>query len=137
MKYNLICKTSECSTQGSLCVAESQSSEVPFEIKRVYYIYDVHSGVTRGFHAHKTLQQVLICVHGKIRITLDDGKNVQNSYILDSPSSVLYVGPNLWRTMEWIESGSVLLVLASEHYDEADYIRNYESFIDWASRERK
>ena len=136
MLYSLSSLYSVSDKNGCLCVVESQSSEVPFEIKRVYYIYNVTEGVTRGFHAHKTLQQILICVSGKIKVTLDNGMGCCESYLLDCPTTGLYVGPNMWRTMEWIEADSVLLVLASEHYDESDYIRDYGQFIDWVGQKR-
>ena len=117
---------------GGLCFAESCSENVPFMIKRVYYIYGVSADIKRGFHAHKTLEQILICITGSINITLDDGKGIVEEVTLDSPSKGLYVGPSTWRTMKWLQNDSVLLVLASEHYDESDYIRNYDDFIEWA-----
>lgn len=119
---------------GALCVAEADSESVPFAINRVYYIYGVQSGVQRGGHAHKTLKQVLICVYGKIEITLDDGKGRVETTLLDNPHSGLLVGPGMWRTMKWLQDGSVLLVLASEHYNEADYIRNYDEFIRYSAK---
>lgn len=136
MLYSLSSLHGDYDKNGCLCVMESQSHEVPFEIKRIYYIYNVAKGVTRGFHAHKTLRQILICVSGKIKVTLDNGIGAHESYLLDNPTTGLYVGPNMWRTMEWIEADSVLLVLASEHYDESDYIRDYRQFIDWVGQER-
>lgn len=119
---------------GSLCVAESNSDAVPFLIKRVYYIYDVSSGVIRGHHAHKTLEQILICVKGAIEITLDNGRGNIESIKLDDPSIGLYVGPSMWRTMKWLKDNSVLLVLASEHYQASDYIRDYEEFLTWVRK---
>lgn len=118
-------------SDGFLCVAESNSESIPFAIKRVYYSYGVEEGVVRGRHAHKTLEQILICVYGEIKVTLDNGKGVASSFLLKDPSEGLYVGPNTWRTMEWQQKGSVLLVLASEHYDESDYIRDYDGFVNW------
>ncbi|WP_462362785.1 sugar 3,4-ketoisomerase [Pyramidobacter porci] len=119
---------------GSLCVAEAASESVPFDINRVYYIYGVQRGVQRGAHAHKTLKQVLICVHGRIEISLDDGRGNVQTTVLNEPSDGLYVGPGMWRTMKWLQDDSVLLVLASEHYNEADYIRDYDEFIEYGKR---
>lgn len=119
---------------GSLCVAEAPAAEIPFEIKRVYYIYGAKKGTVRGRHAHKKLEQVLICAYGAIEITIDGGGGTEETILLDDPASALYVGPSVWRTMKWAADGSVLLVLASEHYDESDYIRDYGEFIRWASK---
>lgn len=116
---------------GLLCVTEASSETIPFDVKRVYYICDVKAGITRGHHAHRKLEQILICPHGKIEITLDYGNNYIESVILDNPAKGLYVGPSTWHTMKWLQDDSVLLVLASEHYDESDYIRNYDDFIKW------
>ncbi|MDY9920642.1 MAG: FdtA/QdtA family cupin domain-containing protein [Synergistota bacterium] len=131
MSMKMIHRPGALPADGSLCIAESGSKEVPFDIKRVYYIYDVEKGIARGQHAHKILEQILICLHGEIKVTLDDGKGKITSHILKDPSEGLYVGPSTWRTMEWLRTGSVLLVLASEHYDESDYIRDYDGFINW------
>ena len=122
--------------EGSICVAEGNSPSVPFNIQRVYYSYGAEAGIIRGRHAHKTLEQILICAHGEIEVTLDDGKGSIESIILKDPSQGLYVGPSTWRTMKWVESGSVLLVLASHHYDVSDYIRDYNEFLTWVNKER-
>ena len=108
---------------------------LPFEVKRVYYIYGVKQGCKRGFHAHKTLRQMLICPYGSIRITMDDGCS-KESVLLDSPSKGLLMGPGIWRDMKWIKDDSVLMVLASEHYDEADYIRDYDAFLQYAANKK-
>ena len=118
-------------SEGKLSVVESCSFIAPFDIKRIYYTYKVNAGITRGFHAHKELQQILICMYGKIEVTLDNGEGNVDTFVLDSPEKGLYVGAQTWRTMKWLESDSVLLVLASEHYNESDYIRDYEEFIRW------
>ena len=114
-------------SRGQL-VAIEQLTDIPFEIKRVYYVYGTREGVTRGFHAHKKLQQMLICVHGSCKILLDDGteKMVVN---LDKPNEGLYVANNMWREMSDFSLDAVLLVLASEYYDESDYIRDYDEFL--------
>lgn len=108
--------------------------DIPFEIKRVYYSYGVKPGNVRGGHAHKVLEQFLICVNGAIEVLLDDGFGQTEKLVLDSPEKGLLLGPDLWHTMRWIEENSVLLVLASGHYDESDYIRNYNAFVSWVKR---
>ena len=117
-------------SEGILCVAEDNTNAVPFEIKRVYYTYGTEKEIIRGHHAHKELEQLLICVYGEIEIQLDNGEGRTETIILNDPSRGLYVGPMMWHTMKWLKSDSILLVLASEHYDESDYIRNYGEFID-------
>ncbi|WP_207668672.1 sugar 3,4-ketoisomerase [Harryflintia acetispora] len=112
---------------GMLTFLEARR-DIPFDIKRIYYIFDVAQGARRGFHSHKTLEQYLICIHGSCKILLDDGKTQEN-ILLDDPSTGLYVGPDTWREMYDFSSGAVLLVLASEYYSEDDYIRDYNSFL--------
>ena len=104
-----------------------------FEINRIYFTRDVAVGAIRGYHAHKSLRQVIVCPHGAIRVCLDDGRGHTESVDLDSPEKGLYVGPALWRTMEWLLPESLLLVFASEVYKESDYIRDYEEFRRFAS----
>ena len=113
--------------RGSLVALEAHKT-VPFEIKRVYYIFGTQSGVARGFHAHRNLKQVAICVTGKCRMVLDDGATREEAW-LDSPIKGLIIGNLVWREMHDFSADCVLLVLASEHYDETDYIRNYDDFI--------
>ena len=112
--------------RGSLVALEGTKT-VPFDIKRVYYIFDTKKGVSRGFHAHKNLEQVAICVRGSCRMVLDDGTNRVDA-ILDSPIKGIYIGNLVWREMHEFSEDCVLLVLASEHYDESDYIRDYQDF---------
>ena len=100
---------------GALCVAEAASESVPFDINRVYYIYGVQGGVQRGGHAHKTLKQVLICVYGKIEISLDDGKGGVRTTVLDDPGCGLFVGPGMWRTMKWLQDDSMKSKLSNEN----------------------
>ena len=114
--------------RGSLVALEGAKT-VPFDIKRVYYIFDTKQGVSRGFHAHKNLEQVAICVRGFCRMVLDDGTNRVDA-ILDSPIKGIYIGNLVWREMHEFSEDFVLLVLASEHYDEADYIRDYSGFLE-------
>lgn len=111
--------------RGSLVALES-AKNIPFEIKRVYYIFGTDSDTARGFHAHKKLQQVAICLSGKCRMVLDDGKKREEIW-LDSPNKGLNIG-NLWHEMHDFTPDCVLLVLASEHYDESDYIRDYDQY---------
>ena len=114
--------------RGSLIALETFQN-IPFDIKRVYYIFDTLSGVSRGFHAHQNLQQVLICVKGSCRILLDDGKHKEN-IILNSPQTGLLIEDLVWREMHDFSEDCVLLVLASEYYDESDYIRDYDNFLE-------
>lgn len=115
------------SSWGILTPIES-NEDIPFEIKRIYYIYNVNDDQIRGKHSHRKLHQILICVHGSVDIKLDNyfGSEV---YTLNDPSVGLYVGPDNWREMSNFTDDAVLLVLASEHYDEEDYIRDYDTFI--------
>ena len=114
---------------GALTFIESDR-DVPFTIRRVYYLYNVKDDARRGFHAHKALQQYLICVHGSCKVLLDDG-SVKKEVLLNNPNEGLYVGPSTWREMYDFTDGAVLLVLASEYYDETDYIRDYDSFLKY------
>ena len=108
-------------------VAIEEMKDLPFDIKRVYYIYDTLTDVVRGHHAHKCLKQVLLCVHGSCRIHLDNGHETAE-VLLDKPNEGLYIENDMWREMYDFTPDAVLLVLASEYYDEADYIRNYDEF---------
>ena len=100
----------------------------PFDIKRIYYIYGVPDNASRGFHAHKNLQQIFIAIKGSFRIKLDDGKN-SKSYYLDSPKNGLYISSMIWREMYNFEKDTTCLVIASSKYDPNDYISDYEEFI--------
>ena len=113
-------------------IALEEFKDIPFKVKRVYYMYDTVGGVTRGRHAHKSLEQVLICIHGSCRILLDDGKE-RETVLLDKPYEGLYVSNVLWREMYDFSSDAVLMVLASDFYDETDYIRNYQDFLDFVN----
>lgn len=119
--------------QKGLLVYVEETDDIPFLIKRVYYIVDVPENTERGFHAHKDLEQVLICPKGSCKITLDDGLTTE-TIDLNSPTIGLYVPNNVWRIMSDFSSDCVLLVLASKEYDENDYIRNYDDFIDYIER---
>jgi dTDP-4-dehydrorhamnose 3,5-epimerase-like enzyme len=111
--------------RGSLVSIEGQR-DVPFAIARVYYIV-ASDGSARGFHAHRRLEQLMICVHGGCRITLDDGQ-ARSEHVLDRPDTGLFIGRMTWREMHDFSGDCVLLVIASAAYDEGDYIRDYDEF---------
>jgi hypothetical protein len=114
--------------KGNITVVENENT-IPFEVKRTYYLYDVPGGESRGGHAHKALSQLIIAASGSFTVTLDDGK-VKRTFLLNRPYQGLYVVPGIWRTLDDFSSGAVCMVLASEGYDEADYIRDYNEFIE-------
>ncbi len=116
-------------SRGMLVVAEN-GKEIPFLVKRIYYMYGVDDDKRRGFHAHKNLQQLMICVSGKCTVMLTDGVEKQD-IVLDRPYDAIYINDCIWREMYDFSKDAVLLVLASENYDEADYIRNYDDFIKY------
>lgn len=113
--------------RGSL-IALEEFKNIPFEIKRIYYIFDTKEGVGRGFHAHKELKQIAICVSGKCRMVLDNGKAREDVW-LDSPTKGILIGNLIWREMHDFSKDCVLLVLASNYYNETDYIRDYDEFL--------
>ncbi len=118
--------------RGSLIALEAEKS-VPFLIRRVYYIFGTKPGVERGFHAHKALNQVAVAVTGSCEMVLDDGET-KTTVLLDSSEKGVLIGPGMWRVMKNFSSDCVLLVLADQHYDEDDYIRNYEEFQKWVNK---
>ena len=111
-------------------VALEELKDIPFKVKRVYYMYDTVPNVVRGHHAHKKLEQILICIHGQCKIKLDNGKETK-VVPLEKPYEGLYIANNIWREMYDFSHDAVLLVLASELYDEADYIRDYDEFLEF------
>ena len=117
---------------GCLTPIESMT-DVPFDIKRLYYIYGADNEQIRGKHSHKKLHQILICMHGSIDVRLENFYG-EEKYTLNDPSIGLYVGPDNWREMSNFTNDAVLLVLASEKYDEEDYIRDYDKFIDYSKK---
>lgn len=115
--------------KGNLSVVENGRT-LPFDVRRVYYLYDVPGGESRGAHAHRDLEQLIVAASGSFKVTLDDGKS-KRSFFLNRPYQGLYVKPGLWRDLEDFSSGAVCMVLASEVYDAADYIRDYQEFLDY------
>lgn len=118
--------------RGSL-VALEENKEIPFSIKRVYYIFETKEEVVRGHHAHKSLEQIFICVSGQCKIRLNNGKEM-GEVLLDNPEEGIYVAPGMWREMYDFSEDAVLLVLASELYHEEDYIRNYDDFLAYINQ---
>lgn len=115
--------------KGDISVVENGAT-VPFDVRRIYYLYDVPGGIERGGHAHKELYQLIIAASGSFMVALDDGTN-KKEILLNRPYQGLIVKPGIWRDLSNFSSGSVCLVLASEKYDARDYIRNYKDFIDY------
>lgn len=113
--------------KGNLSVVENGIT-LPFDVKRVYYIYDVPGGESRGAHAHKALEQLIIAASGSFVVTLDDGK-CKRSFFLNRPYQGLYVKPGIWRDLTDFSAGAVAMVLASEIYQKEDYIRDYNEFL--------
>jgi dTDP-4-dehydrorhamnose 3,5-epimerase-like enzyme len=109
--------------------------EVPFDVKRVYYLYDIPGGESRGAHAHQKLQQVIVAASGSFDVTLDDGKN-KKTINLNRPYFGLHIHPGMWRDISNFSSGAICLVLASEVYDENDYLRDYEEFLKYNGSKR-
>lgn len=117
-------------------VALEELKDIPFKIKRVYYMYDTLKGVTRGYHAHKSLEQILICIHGSCKVRLKNGAE-EKVIPLEKPYEGLYISNNMWREMFDFSEDAVLMVLASELYDENDYIRDYNEYLEFIKKEEK
>lgn len=118
-----------CDYRGNLSIIEAQK-DIPFEIKRVYYIWDNKDNLPRGGHAHKELWEAMIALHGSCKIKIYDGKSTID-YILDKPDNVLIFPPGYWRDLVAFADDCVLLVLASDYYNESDYIRDYDEYIKY------
>lgn len=113
--------------RGSI-TSVNNKNDLPFDIKRIYYLYDVPNNADRGAHGHKNLEQLIVAVSGSFTINLIDGKN-SKSFILNQPSQGLLIVPGIWRELNGFSGGAICLVLASEEYDESDYIRDYADFL--------
>jgi len=122
--------------ERGMLVALEELNDIPFAIKRVYYMYDTKEGVRRGSHAHKSLEQILICIHGSCKVLLDNGQE-KKIISLEKPYEGLYIPNYMWREMYDFTRDAVLMVLASEIYNEDDYIRNYTVFKEMAARGEK
>ena len=117
--------------RGNLGVLEG-GRDLPFEIRRTYWLYDIPAGSHRGGHAHRRLEQVLIALGGSFDVVLDDGVE-RKTVTLNRPDRGLYLPTGIWRELENFSAGSVCLVLASEHYDETEYLRDHDEFLKWVS----
>lgn len=115
-------------------VSLEQNKNIPFEIKRVYYLVNTAQGMSRGYHAHKKLKQILVCIKGSCEIILDDSLN-RERVVLNNFFKGIYIDSLIWREMHHFSDDCVLLVVASEHYDESDYIRDYNQFLRLARGE--
>ena len=115
--------------KGNLTVVENGET-LPFDVKRVYYLYDIPGGEGRGAHAHRNLEQLIVAASGSFTVTLDDGSS-KRSFFLNRPYQGLYVKPGLWRDLVDFSSGAVCMVLASEVYQKEDYIRDYNDFLNF------
>ena len=128
-QYSIINLPKICDPRGNLTVAESMQ-HVPFDVSRVYWTYDVPAGESRGGHAHKQCREVIIAVSGSFTVTLDNGSE-KKSFHLNHPWQGLLVETGIWRTLDDFSSGAVCLVIASELYDEDDYIYDYDEFLKY------
>lgn len=128
MNYKIIDIPKINNTKGNIGVIENDT--IPFDVKRVYYLFDVPSGAKRGGHAHKKLKQVLIAISGSFDVVLKDGKS-KETITLNRPDKGLLIENNIWRELENFSSGSVCLVLASEEFSEEDYIRSYKEYLSF------
>jgi dTDP-4-dehydrorhamnose 3,5-epimerase-like enzyme len=120
--------------RGSLGVIEA--ADMPFEIRRIYYLHDVPIGAVRGEHGHKRLEQLILCMHGRVEIVLNDGTR-QFPFTLTDASTGLYLPPGLWRRLRFLLPETVVCVLASLPYDREDYIFEYEEFLTWTRNGRQ
>lgn len=118
--------------ERGMLIALEELKDIPFRIKRVYYMYNTIEGVVRGHHAHKSLEQILVCIHGSCKIRLDNGYE-KKVIPLEKPYEGLYVGNSMWHEMFDFSPDAVLMVLASELYNEEDYIRDYDEFLKFVS----
>ncbi len=132
MNYKLLSLQTIGDERGKLVSLESNKN-LPFAIKRVYYMFDTSPDEPRGFHAHKELEQLVIAIDGACEFVLDDGKSKESLW-LNRPDFGLYIGKNMWREMRNFSYGCKLMILASDYYDESEYIRDYAEFLDIIKR---
>ena len=116
-------------SRGNLTVTEGEN-HIPFAIKRTYWVYDVPAGESRGGHAHKECKEFLVAISGSFSVTLDNGKE-KKTFLLNHPYQGLFIDVNIWRTLDDFSSGAVCLVLASERFEEEDYIRDYNDYLEY------
>ncbi len=128
MNYRLIDFNIMGDSRGKLIAAEELSEFVPFEIKRVYWIFDTLPDEERGKHAHKELEQIIVAMDGACQFVLDDGKKRETVW-LNRPDKGLYIGKNMWREMRHFSYGCKLMIIASTKYDPKEYIRSYDEFL--------
>lgn len=114
---------------GSLTVAENGALGMPFDVRRIFYLYDVPAGADRGGHSHYAAQELMVALSGSMKVTLDDGHR-RRTFVLDRPDTALYIPAGLWRTLHDFSGGSVCMVLTSERFSEADYVRDYDRFLE-------
>jgi len=119
--------------KGNITVVENDKT-IPFSVKRVYYLYDIPGGESRGAHAHKKLKQLIVAASGSFDVTLDDG-NVKRTITLNRPYQGLLVAPGIWRDLNNFSAGAICLVMASEKYDAEDYIKDYNIYLDYKHNE--
>ena len=134
MNYKLIDMRVHGDNRGKLIAVES-NRDIPFEIKRAYWIYDTLPNQNRGCHAHKDLEQIIVAIDGACQFVLDDGK-ARETVWLNRPDVGLYIGKNMWREMRHFSYGCKLMVLASKYYDEKEYIRDYDEFLKEVNNEQ-
>ena len=127
MNYKLMNMKVHGDNRGKLISLEGKR-DLPFEIKRVYWIFDTLPDLDRGFHAHKNMEQIIVAIDGACQFVLDDGKTREKVW-LNRPDEGLYIGKNMWREMKHFSYGCKLMVLASDYYDEKEYIRDYQEFL--------
>ncbi|WP_298495264.1 MULTISPECIES: sugar 3,4-ketoisomerase [Helicobacter] len=132
MNYKLLSLQTIGDERGKLVSLESNKN-LPFAIKRVYYMFDTSPDEPRGFHAHKELEQLVIAIDGACEFVLDDGKSKESVW-LNRPDFGLYIGKNMWREMRNFSYGCKLMILASDYYDESEYIRDYAEFLEIIKR---
>lgn len=127
LKIGKLIETPVVTTDGQLCYMQSPT-HIPFEIKRIYYIYNVSEGAIRGGHTHKETRQILFCINGSIKIVLDNGK-IKEEILLDKPNVGVLLEPGVWHEMQEFKKNTILLVLASAVADANDYVRSYDEFL--------